>query len=284
MLYATPTPLRGESVASWFQRICQRHDCSMGWLLKHLGIPIHFDLDLDLQERHLQNISATTGIGKGRSGQQLRTSGREERLKARLQNLKSLRYRWCAQCLFQDREPYFRLRWRFGPARCEIHDCLLTSACPHCGHAPQFQITWHFRALGMNHCQACKAWLAQEKGEVNIKDAEGSSWQIAYRRKLRAAFQARVSAICAHTPFEGGEPHDWLCHRPQTTSPLVADASQIFDRQEMDIPYRKWSARVPRGSGTRIVLAAALILLRRERHAWTRASGAASQGARDADA
>ncbi len=280
MLYATPIPMRFESVASWFQRICQRHGCSIGRLGKHLGIPAHLDLDLDLKEKHWRNIVAETGIGRSAvcQGKFVVEGVSTSASKREIQELKGRKWRWCAVCLAQDREPHFRRHWRFGADRCTTHKRVLASACPHCGHSPTFNMTWHLRSLSMGHCPQCQGWLGQflSSAPLNLEDVLDAREK--HLREHRESFGPRVEAIKAGRPLEDGSPSDWLKSGSgrQLPRPLFADADDklIWGPSERSRP--KWSTLLPRGCRGRVVLAGALVLLRSERNEWRAAARAAA--------
>jgi len=46
---------------------------------------------------------------------------------------------FCCRCLLEDREPYFRIRWRHVYQFCCLkHKCYLQNSCHHCGHVVNF--------------------------------------------------------------------------------------------------------------------------------------------------
>lgn len=68
---------------------------------------------------------------------------------------------YCQECLREDREPYFRRRWRLAHlVVCDIHHCYLKDACPHCGsvimfHAHDFNRRLLPLSQQMTVCRQC---------------------------------------------------------------------------------------------------------------------------------
>jgi hypothetical protein len=88
------------------------------------------------------------------------------------QTRKGYGLQFCPRCLVEDREPYFRKRWRVALyTYCSIHECLLHDRCPHCAapvifHRREFGQLTFIDDIQITECCNCRFDLKDAIGEV----------------------------------------------------------------------------------------------------------------------
>lgn len=296
VLHATPKPFVDECFASWLQRICSRHGCSMEWLIRHIGLPLHYDFDLDLRAEHFLRIQEVTGMAAEWSFLLCDATRARENWNRYAPYRLVHRCRWCPQCFFNDREPYYRRSWRFGRGRCAVHGTPLVDQCPRCQTILSLRATFHrSAAINLAHCRCCGHWLAK------ACDAQTPSSRVTHppfvdmaRQRLldqlttqvqsvrRASRTGEPSELSGHSLFfpTGRESEQELfptaSRKPSHVPALLLDEGQFVDPARART-WRKWSSAVPRGSALRSIMAAALLMVRAELHS-TRAQQADGEG------
>ena len=278
VLHATPKPFIDESFASWLQRICTRHACSMHWLTRFLRLPVGGDPDLSIRIENMPRLAETTGMAADWhflvAYLELMTAQPEH--KHTHKTLKSRTYRWCPTCFFLDREPYFRLSWRFGPPKCLVHGTLLLSRCGSCGTGANLGRTSYLGSgLNMAHCHHCGQWL----GMVPVSDVcQGRSRALwtpfvdigigdirrEFTERIQAVRSENQSRLSALTSLPGKR--SWsIAQIFRTRQPVLRlDSWQFAMPDLVKSPRRKWSSQIPRGTPARTMLAAALLMIRTE--------------------
>lgn len=85
---------------------------------------------------------------------------------------------FCPQCLSEDKEPFFRLHWRFGfITSCPVHDIELLEQCPRC-HEPVWprgagiigRLSERFESL--KHCWGCGLELSGAERRAAVADID----------------------------------------------------------------------------------------------------------------
>lgn len=309
-LHAAPRPFVDEAFASWMQRVCARHACSLNWLTRYLQMAAVDDLDLNLRPKHLARLTEVTGSLEDWGFWALYRESARRRSDVHL-NRKALAqrsYRWCPACLASDKDPYFRLAWRFGAESCFVHGTPLTTECHGCGHHPNLNVTVHRTALDLSHCQYCGSWLGEDtpvrptKARAQwLKELEPGI--VATERDLTKRLKAVKRSL--FPPKKGKKKGPEQPPAPKKRKPLspiweikreyrperdeltlVLDGRQFHE--PMDGARKKWSASIPRGSKARSVMAAALQMVRMQKRAEPEearrmAEGQCDGGAREPD-
>lgn len=270
-----PRPFTDESPASWVQRFCARHSCSITNFKTVLGVPTRFDLDTDLRDADWVRLDKLLGFGHDWHIHRERLLLRPPHgLKNCSEIVRKRPYGWCSSCFFGEKEPYFRWSWRAGMGFCPVHGRRLQFECEHCGAPAGLTRTFHLKALNMAHCQSCGKWL----GIAARRDAELD------RRSAPRGSENRTALVrtCLHEKLGwlvgGGEPVEtpltlWLGSGPPRSNPLRLDWRQFVWPDPRVVRGRKWSLAFPRGSVNRSRLAAALLLLRSEKKSMRLADG-----------
>lgn len=278
VLHATPKPFIDESFASWLQRICTRHACSMHWLTQFLGLPVRGDPDLGIRIEHMPRLAETTGMATDWHF----LVAHLDLLKAHPEHgiihkiLKSRTYRWCPTCFFLDRDPYFRRSWRFGPPKCLVHGTRLLSRCGWCGAGANLGRTSYLGgSLNMGHCHHCGQWL----GMAPVSDLRQSESRAPWRllvdidiRDIRREFAERIQVVRSndHSRFSAlaslpGELPWSISRSYRVRQPALRLDSWHFAKPDrLRSVRRKWSSQIPRGTSARTMLAAALLMIRAE--------------------
>lgn len=139
-LVGTPAIELLESPSSWLCRLALSQGATMRELTSYLKLPPVRNLDLDLVFTQINARRLAIACGQDRRSitltqlmmkrlRRIDLHGREYLL---FENKKP-RYRFCPQCLYEQRTKHYPLHWRFKAWRCcWIHNCLLSSECPHC--------------------------------------------------------------------------------------------------------------------------------------------------------
>jgi hypothetical protein len=173
-------PKDDELLSSWLVRLARAHGlklhtfCSLTWLGKQIW---NRDIDKSADSQMVETLSTKTGtpIKRVRST----TLAEYENILYEKHNLlgptswimpvgvyhrtrKQFGLQYCSLCLAEDKEPYFRRKWRLAfMMSCERHQVLLNDRCPHCGAAVNF----HRNELGdyrklfaesLTLCHACR--------------------------------------------------------------------------------------------------------------------------------
>lgn len=266
-LHATPRPLLDESFASWLQRICMRHACSMHWLLRYLGCPAAHGQDLDslLSERVLARIGQFEG-----EWQYLLVYEHERPKQSRAVVSVARRlaepsgYSWCPDCFSADPEPYFRRTWCFGLKRCTVHRRGLRETCPNCGKCPNLRGTVWRSATSLAHCQYCGCWLAHagEQALLEVTSAPAPE-KTSPRLAARSRFVQRFSVV---RHVSRSLESDWRVRSAALTRAptLHIDGDQFKTSDGLGDRFMRWSAQIPRDSECRARLARALRVIRNE--------------------
>ena len=159
-----PKPLPDELLSSWLVRLAKKNgvklqrfcDCAFGndrqiwnrdidrlapgWLLRELSMRTN----VSLEKIELLTLSSY----KGKIFKRLLVCGQQRWiLPLGMYHRKRLGFglQFCPCCLAEDREPYFRKRWRIAfYTFCTTHGCMLEERCPDC-HSP---VAFHRRELG----------------------------------------------------------------------------------------------------------------------------------------
>ncbi len=199
-LYATPSPLPGESCASWIQRMAGAHQYGTPRLMHVLSFkPHHHDWDLPIPKADWMRVSFMGCIGRG-GGHSLqileRLIGRSTRESRLLLDGTCAKYRWCSECFASDDVPYLRWHWRLDSVRsCAVHGRPLCETCPSCN-----------RALLVNRCRLVPFGQYVPIQNLASCDACGCS---------------------LHHPKPAPHPHAQNSHDPLLTSVRTVDAAAL---------------------------------------------------------
>lgn len=119
---------------------------------------------------------------------------------------------FCSQCLLDDRQPYFRRKWRLAfNVACEVHGVYLLDACPRCGSPVEFHAGDFGERLLPMECQItrCKNCKWDLRAALPGKVLPVSSDLLDFQRKLNECLDkgwshALPGAICySHLFFTG---------------------------------------------------------------------------------
>jgi hypothetical protein len=160
-----------ESPASWIARLAFSQLVDPQEIMNFLAIRRLKDPDLDFGQQVASNAVRACGI-------ELRSFRFMRHMIASLRKVGAdpglfllsvdgfAQYRFCKECLRQQREKYYPLHWRFKAWRwCPEHDCLLEERCPHCDSlvlmpASLFRAAVGRKARGwLDQCMVCNATL-----------------------------------------------------------------------------------------------------------------------------
>jgi hypothetical protein len=173
-------PKDDELLSSWLVRLARAHGlklhtfCSLAWPGKQIW---NRDIDKSADSQMVETLSTKTGTPIKRV---LSTTLAEfENVLYEKHNLlgptswimpvgvyhrthKQFGLQYCPLCLAEDKEPYFRRKWRLAfVVSCERHHTLLHDRCPHCGAAVNFhrdELGDHRKlvAESLTLCHACR--------------------------------------------------------------------------------------------------------------------------------
>lgn len=104
---------------------------------------------------------------------------------------------FCPRCLTEDREPYFRRRWRLAFVTvCVEHGVLLKDRCPRCGAAVNFHrdelgLRYKYAATSMTLCHACRFDLrtAGEGSEGSSSEVGADDAEVEFQERLLNAIR-----------------------------------------------------------------------------------------------
>jgi len=188
-----PNPLPDELLSSWLVRIAHGHNMKLQTFFRvALGTAqaLWFrDIDRQAPDWLIRALSEHTGAGlrqirrtslldyKGVLYRRYRWSGHQYWLLPL--NMIDTSYhhngvQFCPHCLQEDKEPYFRKRWRVAfYTMCTRHQCMLHDQCPSCGAI----VAFHRREMGkigqvdaglITQCHACDFDLREAKTGVPV--------------------------------------------------------------------------------------------------------------------
>ena len=137
-LCGVPTAMPRESLSSWLSRLALSQGESLPVIARYCKIKLAPDLDLTTIKPHIRRMSLIAGIP-------LKTFSDAKKIFSSVLSIDKLghtyllfansrpKYRFCPMCLKTDKDPYFRVEWRFKAWRlCPIHQCLLEDHCANC--------------------------------------------------------------------------------------------------------------------------------------------------------
>jgi hypothetical protein len=148
-----PKPLPDELLSSWLVRIAHGHEMKLQTFFRvSLGKGQEIwtrDIDRQIPEWLVRALSEHTGVGvheilrtslldyKGVLYRSYHWSGHQYWLLPLIMRDTSYQHhglQFCPQCLKEDKEPYFRKRWRVALyTMCTKHECMVHDRCPSCG-------------------------------------------------------------------------------------------------------------------------------------------------------
>lgn len=179
------TPLIGlmESPASWFSRLALSQHASLRDIRHLFGIPRTKDWDLFFSRKSISRLVLNR---IDLNSPDWTASDYRERFHAIERVLGRLRwidrqgsryllgtrskpaYRFCPVCLASDKQPYFRLEWRFRCWHwCPLHRCLLRDRCNACGQAIVLPVDMDTAGKGrsgvafLHRCMSCEHFLPE---------------------------------------------------------------------------------------------------------------------------
>jgi len=198
-----PKPLTDELLSSWLVRIAHGHGMKLQTFCRVAlgkGQEIWFrDIDRQVPEWFVRALSEHTGAGvrqirraslldyKGVLYRHYRWSGHQYWLLPLNMVDTSFQHhglQYCPQCLAEDKEPYFRKRWRVAfYTMCTKHQCMVHDRCTECG-AP---VAFHRREMGkfsrldagiITQCHACDFDLRKTKvvEPIIYDESAGLKW------------------------------------------------------------------------------------------------------------
>jgi hypothetical protein len=137
-IYAVPEPLYLELPSSWLPRVAMSQGASLTEVKRLLGFSQKKEVDLSFLGMQADAVAAMCGLKAGVFDEAVRVLRLALSLDMRHPVLfyaeERPRYRFCVECLYGMRTPYFPLYWRFDAYRmCSQHQCLMEGHCPHCG-------------------------------------------------------------------------------------------------------------------------------------------------------
>jgi hypothetical protein len=99
---------------------------------------------------------------------------------------------FCPRCLAEDKEPYFRRRWRLAfVAVCVDHRVVLRDRCPYCGepvnfHRDELGLRSKYAPMSVTLCHACKFDLrtAGERSEGSHSEVEANAAEVEFQGRL----------------------------------------------------------------------------------------------------
>jgi hypothetical protein len=138
VLVGVPIPEMVESPASWLCRTAWLQGSSVAELKRYFGLPRSRDMDLCIEEEHVQALQRLCDAPLGYLAlstkilsRTLRT-GFADRLLMSDEAGRAV-YRYCSGCLKEQYTSHLPVHWRFSCwLWCPIHDCLLENSCPKC--------------------------------------------------------------------------------------------------------------------------------------------------------
>jgi hypothetical protein len=202
-----------ESPASWVARLAYMQLVDPAEIMLFLGMRRTTDPDLAFTWRVAQNASRVCGLEFGDFAF----------MRHMLKSLSSLgvppqpfllsvdsvaRYRFCKQCLREQRVKHYPLHWRFKAWRwCPEHHCLLKDRCPHCHAlvtmpASLFRATAHRRSRGLlDQCMVCNGtlWAKSRQRRFDAMKNFLSPWErhlLGNGRAALAALWRRSMTLC----------------------------------------------------------------------------------------
>lgn len=198
-----PKPLPDELLSSWLVRIAHGHSMKLQTFCRVAlgkGQDLWFrDIDRQAPDWLIRALSEHTGVGlrairrtslldyKGVLYRRYRWSGHQHWLLPLNMVDTSFHHhgmQYCPLCLAEDKEPYFRKRWRVAfYTMCIKHQCMVHDRCPSCGGAVEF----HRREMGkigqvdsglITQCHACDFDLRESKviEPVIYDESAGLTW------------------------------------------------------------------------------------------------------------
>ena len=198
-----PKPLPDELLSSWLVRIAHGHGMKLLTFCRvALGTTQDLwfrDIDRQVPDWFVRALSEHTGAGvrqirraslldyKGVLYRRYHWSGHQYWLLPL--NMVDTSYhhpgmQFCPLCLAEDKEPYFRRRWRVAfYTMCTRHQCMVHDRCPSCG-AP---VAFHRREMGkfsqvdaglITQCHACDFDLRESEAVAPViyDESAGQTW------------------------------------------------------------------------------------------------------------
>lgn len=214
-LINAPKAFMDEAPASWMSRVALSQGTTISELKYELGLQPGDDPDLIIIDRGIQERCESLGLDI--NGLQVAltifrnfSSANLDRERFLLSHRRRAQYRYCPQCLKEQRTPYIPVHWRFsGWWCCFTHDCLMKERCVHCSN-PIFLPTSMVHAgpkgkgiAYLSHCLTCgKALAATEVTKIcELRDSGLDPWNEQVlkhgRATLAALYQGQV-----RLPFE----------------------------------------------------------------------------------
>jgi hypothetical protein len=115
---------------------------------------------------------------------------------------------FCPRCLAEDKEPYFRRRWRLAFVTvCVEHGVVLRDRCPRCGAAVNFHrdelgLRNKYAPASMRLCHSCRFDLRTVGGgsEVDGREVQTDAAEIQFQEKLLNAVRDGWVAVDGRGP------------------------------------------------------------------------------------
>lgn len=196
-MFAAPRVERFEALSSWIGRLALSQGTTLRDLSRHFGLDYQGDIDLLSSPEQQDHVLRACGLEQDELDIPRRVFENLRRVASDggqfMATIKGRpRYRFCAECLRDQPNPFFPLHWRFVAWRaCPDHDCLLEDQCPHCGAA----ITLPFNLLGAG---------PQHKGVATLSTIPPSERSAAPR--LMPDFKINF----ASETYSNGTPTRWM--------------------------------------------------------------------------
>lgn len=139
-LYALPMSRFLEAPSSWLSRAALRQGISTDELLDFFGINATDGIDIDVAIAHLDHawLYKTCGLPPTLLMPSIRILrnlliAKCEPKRFLMSNRQQPVFRFCPQCLEDQKTAYYPIHWRFAAFRfCPQHDCMLEERCPKC--------------------------------------------------------------------------------------------------------------------------------------------------------
>lgn len=137
-LVCVPPPEPFESPASWLSQLALSQGVAFPEVTNYLKLDLDGDVDMKFVRNNLKSVAAICGLEKSVFGFMAHMFSQLRRIDALgsrflLSHNGLARYRFCSQCLAEQRTPHFPLHWRFNAWRwCPLHNRLMSDHCPQC--------------------------------------------------------------------------------------------------------------------------------------------------------
>lgn len=206
-LYGAPHIFLGESIFSWVHRLSQQQGLSIEKLFSLVGASAPDDLDFaDLREGFMTLIGMCGLTAKDfQVVNAICRSARTERL-LQWQIRKNPDGRpvtaFCPDCLNADRNPYYRIEWRFSFWEyCAEHESRLLVCCSKCQRdilLDRAILLSSSPAPSLAYCRLCSSRLA-ETSELLVGEIRDIKEKVSNQRAMMASI---LNGYCMIAPFK----------------------------------------------------------------------------------